>query len=79
MRTIAITIDEDIIERMDQLSSRIGPGRTNRSSIIRQAVREYLSRIECETEQERETEIFKAHRKKLALQTAALVKEQART
>ena len=65
-------MDEDILRRMDKLSAR------NRSSIIRDAVREYLSRMESKAEEERERKIFKDHRSRLARQTTALVKEQTR-
>ena len=38
MKTIAITIEEDVLERLD----RLGAG--NRSKLIRDAVRDYLTR-----------------------------------
>jgi metal-responsive CopG/Arc/MetJ family transcriptional regulator len=77
MKTIAITIDEDILDRIDRLvASGDGPG--NRSRVIREAVREYLTQIERVAEEAREREIFRRNRKKLATQAAALVKEQAR-
>ena len=53
-------------------------GATNRSRLIREAVREYLSRIERVSEEEREREIFRKHKAQLAREAAALVKEQAR-
>jgi metal-responsive CopG/Arc/MetJ family transcriptional regulator len=71
MKTIAITMDEDMLGRVDRISS-------NRSSIIRQAVDEYLSRVEREGEEEREKAILRKHRARLAKQTAALVKGQAK-
>jgi metal-responsive CopG/Arc/MetJ family transcriptional regulator len=77
MKTIAITIDEDALNRIDQLAEQ-SPQKTNRSKIIREAVREYLSRIERMLEEEREKEIFRKNRKLLARQTAVLVKEQAK-
>ena len=71
MKTIAITMDEDMLRRVDQISS-------NRSSTVRQAVDEYLSRVERESEEEKERAIFRKHRGRLARQTASLVKEQAK-
>jgi len=65
-------MDEDMLGRVDRLSS-------NRSSIIRQAVDEYLSRVEREGEEEREKAILRKHRSRLAKQTAALVKGQAKS
>jgi len=77
MKTIAITIEEDTLDRIDRLSvSR--HNRSNRSGIIRLAVREYLTRVERLAEEEREKEIFRKHRGQLARQAAALVKEQAK-
>lgn len=78
MKTIAISIEEDILNRIDRLASARGESVANRSKIIREAVREYLSRTERLAEEEREREIFKRHRGRLARQAAALVKEQAK-
>jgi len=78
VKTIAITIEEDILDRIDRLAAgRQGEGR-NRSRLIREAVREYLARVERSAEEEKEKEIFKRHRDRLARQAAALVKEQAK-
>ena len=77
MKTIAITIEEDMIARIDRLS-KTATGGSNRSSVIREAVSEYLSRVERAAEEERETEIFRRHRARLARQTVALVKAQAK-
>ena len=77
MKTIAITIDDDILDRIDHLMERL-PQRTNRSKIIREAVREYLVRVERTREEEREREIFRKNRKLLERQAEVLVKEQAK-
>jgi len=77
MKTIAITIDDDILDRIDHLMERL-PQRTNRSKIIREAVREYLVRVERTHEEEREREIFRKNRKLLERQAEVLVKEQAK-
>jgi len=77
MKTIAITIDDDILDRIDHLMERL-PERTNRSKIIREAVREYLVRVERTREEEREREIFRKNRKLLERQAEVLVKEQAK-
>ena len=78
MKTIAITIEENVIERIDQLVAS-GEGLGNRSRVIREAVREYLTRTDRAAEEAREREIFRRNRAKLANQAAALVEEQART
>ncbi len=77
MKTIAITIDEDILIRIDKLAGN-GDGGGNRSKVIREAVREYLSRVEQVAEEGREGEIFRRHRTQLRRQAVALVKEQAK-
>jgi metal-responsive CopG/Arc/MetJ family transcriptional regulator len=77
MRTIAITIEDDVLNRIDQLAERL-PQKANRSKIIREAVREYLIRVERMREEEREREIFRKNRKRLARQAEVLVKEQAK-
>lgn len=72
MKTIAITIDDDTLERVD----RLGGGR-NRSRVIRQAVREYVARLERLAEEEREAAVIRRHRGRLARQARALVRAQA--
>jgi metal-responsive CopG/Arc/MetJ family transcriptional regulator len=77
MKTIAITIEEDLIARMDRFAAVKGV-RGNRSRIVREALREYLSHFERLTEENREREIFRKNRTKLTRQAAALVKEQTK-
>ena len=72
MRTIAITIEDDVLERVDRLASK------NRSKAIRQAVREYVGRLEQEAQDAREGAIVRRHRSRLARQARALVREQAK-
>lgn len=74
MKTIAISIDEDMLRRIDLLGAA-----TNRSQLIRKAVQEYLTHLERVGEEEREREIFKRHRRTLERQAIALVKEQAKS
>ncbi|PWT86902.1 MAG: hypothetical protein C5B57_00240 [Blastocatellia bacterium] len=78
MKTIAITIEEDILERVDRLAGRGDQSRSNRSHLIRQAVREYVSRLERLAEEEREAAIVRRHRLRLAQQARALVRAQAK-
>jgi metal-responsive CopG/Arc/MetJ family transcriptional regulator len=73
MKTIAISIDEDMLQRIDRLS--VGG---NRSQLIRKAVQDYLTHLERIAEEEREREIFKRNRRRLERQAIALVKEQAK-
>ena len=78
MKTIAITIDDYMLQRIDHIVADNGVTRRNRSQIIRQAIQEYLERMERLAEEEREREIFQRHRQRLARQATALVKEQAK-
>jgi metal-responsive CopG/Arc/MetJ family transcriptional regulator len=76
MKTIAITIDDLTLTRVDRL---IGDGgRRNRSRVIRQAVQEYVSRLERASEDEREAAIVRRHRVRLAREAGALVRRQAK-
>jgi metal-responsive CopG/Arc/MetJ family transcriptional regulator len=76
MKTIAITIDEATLARVDRLAGRVGVH--NRSQVIRQAVQEYVARVERATEDEREDAIVRRHRSRLARQARTLVREQAK-
>lgn len=79
MKTIAITIEEDTLEQVDRLVGGRRPGGpTNRSKIIRTAVREYLASLERHAEEEREREILKRHARRLAREAGALVGAQAK-
>ena len=75
MKTIAITIDEPTLTKVDNEAEKAGK---NRSEFIREAVQAYVAFSEAEAEEEREREIFHRHRKKLKKQTAVLIREQAK-
>jgi metal-responsive CopG/Arc/MetJ family transcriptional regulator len=78
MKTIAITIDEPTLKRVDRLASDSHYRFRNRSEIIRKAVEQFVKHIEREAEEQREAEIFRRHKSRLGRQAVALVKEQAR-
>ena len=78
MKTIAITIDEDMITRIDRVISRDRSRGRSRSEVIRRAVGEHLTRLERTVEEDREREIFSRHRRRLEREAKALVKEQAK-
>ena len=78
MKTIAITIDENMLERLNRLTGRGGRTAGNRSRAIRQAVREHVERLERQADDEREAAIVRRHRGRLTRQAAALVREQAK-
>jgi metal-responsive CopG/Arc/MetJ family transcriptional regulator len=72
MQTIAITIDSETLERVDRAGGR------NRSSLIRDAVREYLDRRDRALEEQHESRIVRRHRRRLAREGRALVRAQAK-
>ena len=75
MKTIAISIDQPTLERIDELAKRRG---MNRSELVREATQDYIAEKEAETEEERERKIFRRHKNKLKKQAAALIGEQAK-
>lgn len=78
MKTIAITIDETLLDRLDRLTRRRSPGAGNRSKLIRDAVGDYLTRLERAAEDEREAAIVDRHRARLARQATAALRAQAK-
>jgi metal-responsive CopG/Arc/MetJ family transcriptional regulator len=76
MKTILITIDEHLLQQIDRLVA--DNEKSNRSQIIRQAIKEFVTKQERLTEEERERKIFRRHRQRLANQAAMLVKEQVK-
>jgi hypothetical protein len=71
MKTIAITIEDDVLNRIDSLAG-------NRSEFIRKAVHDYLAHIETLEEEQRERKIFRQNRERLRREAIALIKEQAK-
>lgn len=78
MKTIAVTIDEGMLQRIDRIMKEESALWKSRSEIVRQALREFISDLERVAEEEREREIFHRHRSRINRQAAALVKEQAK-
>jgi len=78
MKTIAISIDEAALERVDRLAAGNGDKRQNRSEVIRRAVEEYIARLERQAREERDNQIIGRRHKKFNRQAAALIREQAR-
>ena len=84
MKTIAVSIDEPTLQALDRVASepggtgRKGRASTNRSKIVRRALREYIERREKAAREEKERSIFAANRETLAREAAALVADQAK-
>jgi metal-responsive CopG/Arc/MetJ family transcriptional regulator len=76
VKTSAISIDEEMLACMDRLVGQGGRGATNRSRLIRQAVREHLVRLERMREDTREATLVRRHRGRLARQARTLVRAQ---
>jgi len=79
MKTIAISIEDETLDRMDKLTATNDRRFRNRSKMIQEAMREYLGRIERIEEENRERAILRQHRGRLARQADALVKEQSKS
>jgi len=78
MKTIAITIDETLLDRLEQVAAGRGGGAANRSKLIRDAVAEYVRRLERAAADEREAAIVDRHRARLARQATAALRAQAK-
>ena len=79
MKTIAVTIDENMLQHIDRLMKIESVPWKSRSEMFRQALREFVARLDRLAEEEREREIFRRHRARLHRQAEALVKEQAKS
>ena len=75
MKTIAITIDDELLRGLDKL--RRAGKRANRSELIRRAVRLLLDTVARSAREEKERGIVHRNRKRLALEAAALIADQA--
>jgi metal-responsive CopG/Arc/MetJ family transcriptional regulator len=78
MKTIAVTIDEPTLHRIDRLMARDNAAWKSRSEVVRQAVQQFVARLERVVEEEREREIIRKNRARLNRQATALIKEQAK-
>lgn len=78
MKTIAITIDEDTLGKVDELVAA-SDHMPNRSAAIRQAIREFAERELRRQGEERERVVLRKHRRRLASEARALVRVQARS
>ena len=77
MKTIAMTIDEPTLKRIDRLTSRDNKWKS-RSEVIRQAVHRFVSDLERDDEDAHEREVFRRNAVRLDRQAAALIEEQAK-
>lgn len=77
MKTIAISIDEPTLERLDALAATSAQPRS-RSALVRIAVQEFTEREQRRQTESQESEIIRRHRRRLGRQARALVGAQAR-
>ena len=78
LKTIAITVDDAILRLLDELTAGAGRRRT-RSALVRAALREFAERERRRVIEEREREIFRSHRKRLAREARLFIEGQARS
>ena len=78
MKTIAITIDNETLDRIARISGRGSESPRNRSQLIRDAVKDYVSRLERAAEDKREAAVVRRHRTQLAREATAAVRTQAK-
>jgi metal-responsive CopG/Arc/MetJ family transcriptional regulator len=78
MKTIAVTIDETMLNLLDELAVS-SPRHRSRSALVRLAVREFAERERNRQNEAHESEILHKHKKLLARQARALIPEQARS
>jgi len=77
MKTIAVTVDEATLRLLDELASAAS-GRRTRSALVRAALRQFAESERRRETEDREREIFRKHRKRLAQQARLLIRDQAR-
>lgn len=77
MKTIAITIEEATLKCLDELAMA-SPRPRSRSALVRAALREFLERERQREIEALEHKVLRKHRKRLARQARALIREQAR-
>jgi metal-responsive CopG/Arc/MetJ family transcriptional regulator len=78
MKTIAITIDDETLDRIERMSGRGTEKARNRSQLIRDAVKDYVSRLERAANDQREAAVVRRHRTRLTRQATAAVRSQAK-
>ncbi len=76
MKTIAITIDEETLALIEELSGAPNLFRS-RSALVRAAIQDYAAKLRRRLKEERESEIIRKNKDLLDRQLKALVEEQA--
>ncbi len=78
MKTIAITIDEESLRSIEEISKKTSGRARSRSRSIRMAIKDFVARRQQQAREARERGIFKRHRTRMARQAEALISEQAK-
>jgi predicted transcriptional regulator len=71
-----LRLPAELAERLESSARRL---KRKRSDVVRQALEQYLDTEPNREIAAREGELFRKHRKRLARQARALIKEQARS
>ena len=77
MKTIAITVDDDTMDLLEELQGSSDKFRS-RSALVRAVIREYSASRHRRLEEEREREIVQQNKELLDKELKALVEQQAR-
>ncbi len=77
MKTIAITVDEETLELIDELYDSSNEFRS-RSALVRTAIRAYAAHVRRQREEEREREIIHENKGILDKQLEVLISEQSK-
>jgi Arc/MetJ-type ribon-helix-helix transcriptional regulator len=78
MKTIAITVDSETLNLIDDLF-RSSKKFRSRSALVREAIRSYAQQVKKQLEEERERDIIRKNKDLLDRQLKALIAEQAQT
>ena len=73
---LTLRLPTELAERLESSARRL---KRKRSDVVRQALEQYLDAEPNREIAARESELFRKHRKRLARQARALIKEQARS
>lgn len=77
MKTIAVTIDEETLARIDELTAS-SDRFASRSALVRDALAAYVARERRLGEEKRERRVLRKHKQSLNRELEVLIEEQAR-
>ncbi len=78
MKTIAITIDDQTLNSIEEILKSSPARGKSRSRITREAIKDFVAREQQQKREARERKILNKQRNRLACQAQALISEQAK-